>query len=105
MTSGLDSRDEYLRRYPRICAHIIAESLGYALPEVAAQILKDAKEGRENYCEWIASCYRANPRTAVQHAIKGRHSHHGYMASYRQALAIVRRKLDTGESPEFASWF
>ena len=48
-----NTRDDYLRRYPRICAHIIAESLGYAVPDVAAQILKDAKERRENFCEWI----------------------------------------------------
>src|SRR5262245_11650092 len=56
------SRDEYLQRYPRIFARIIAESLGYAVPEIAAQILKDAREGSANYCEWIYACFRANPR-------------------------------------------
>lgn len=99
------SPDEYLARYPSICAHIIAESLGYAVPLLAARILRDAKDGRENWCEWIDACYNRDPRPAVERAIKGRHRHSGYMASYQQALAIVRRQNDTGESPMFASWF
>lgn len=96
---------DYLARYPRICAHIIAESLGYATPTTAAAILKDAKEGRENWCEWIYSCYRCDPRPAVAQAIRNRSHHHGYMASYRQAFDIVKRKLESGEDPLFASWF
>ncbi len=99
------SRDEYLARYPRICAHIIAESLGYATPRLAACILKDAKEGRENYCEWIHSCYDRDPRPAVERAIKNRHRHRGYMASYELALRIVRSELETGQGPTLASWF
>ena len=102
---GLTTAEDYLRRYPRICAHIIAESLGYATPGVAATILKDAKEGRENWCEWIFSCYDRDPRRAVQKAIHGRHTHHGYMASYELALRIVRHQLDTGRGPDLASWF
>ena len=99
------SPQDYLARYPRICAHIIAESLGYAIPRVAAAILKDAKEGRENWCEWIFSCYDRDPRPAVERAIHNRHRHTGYMASYEQALAIVRHELDTGQGPMLASWF
>ena len=53
---------EIMMHYLRITAHIIAESLGYAAPTCAAQILKDAIEGRKNYCEWIYSCYRCAPR-------------------------------------------
>ncbi|MCG3132745.1 MAG: hypothetical protein FLDDKLPJ_03611 [Phycisphaerae bacterium] len=105
MTDRLDSPDDYLKRYPRICAHIIAESLGYATPTTAAKILKDAKEGRENGCEWIASCYRCNPHSAVERAIRLRAHHRGDMAEYRVAIAIVKRQLDSGESPLFASWF
>ena len=101
----VESPDDYLRRYPRICAHIIAESLGYATPSTAARILKDAKEGQENWCEWIASCYRCDPKPAIERAIKNRHHHQGYMASYQLAFKIVQRELDTGESPMFASWF
>ena len=51
---------EIMERYPRITAHIIAESLGYATPTCAARILKDAMEGKENHCEWIYSCYNKN---------------------------------------------
>jgi len=101
----LKTPQDYLVRYPRICAHIIAESLGYATPTTAAVILKDAKEGQENWCEWIYSCYQRDPRRAVSAAIRNRVHHHGYMASYRQALDIVRRTLDSGDEPLFASWF
>jgi hypothetical protein len=100
-----ESRDEYLQRYPRICAHIIAESLGYATPRVAASILKDATEGGENWCEWIYSCFNRDPRPAVEQAIRNRQLHRGYMASYELALQIVRRQLDSGDGPLFASWF
>ena len=99
------SRDDYLRRYPRICAHIIAESLGYATPDTSAQILMDANEGKENWCEWIYSCYNRDPQRAVQHAIRNRHCHRGYMASYELARQIVQRRLETGQGPVFASWF
>jgi len=97
--------DDYLQRYPRLCATIIAFSLGYATPRCAANILKDAHERRTNYCEWIYECYRADPLPAVQEAIRSRHSLHGYMADYYQALAIVRRANHDGEHPTFASWF
>ena len=33
--------EETMRRYPRITANIIAESLGYATPTCMARILKD----------------------------------------------------------------
>lgn len=94
-----------MARYPRITAHVICHSLGYATPSCAARILMDAKEGRENWCEWIFSCYGRDPKPAVRQAIHGRHGHRGYMAHYPQALAIVRRAIDTGREPEFASWF
>lgn len=49
------SPKEIMKKYPRITAHIIAESLDYATPSCAARILKDAREGKNNYCEWILS--------------------------------------------------
>ena len=101
----LESTEDYLKRYPRICAHIIAESLGYATPLCAAQILRDANEGRSNYCEWVASCYNGDAKQVVANAIRSRHHHKGYMASYEVARAIVERQLETGEGPVFASWF
>ena len=65
----------------------------------------DAREKKSNYCEWILSCYGGDPRRAVANAISRRHRHHGYMASYPQALALVREAADTGREPLFASWF
>lgn len=99
------STQEIMRRYPCLTAHIIAESLGYATPSCAARILKDAKEGRENYCEWIYSCYDRNPGKAVQNAIKNRHNHKGFMAEYKYAKALVDQAIETGKEPLLASWF
>ena len=42
----LESLEDYLARYPRQCAHIIAQSSGYATSTKAAQILKNAKESK-----------------------------------------------------------
>ena len=103
--AGFENVRDYLQRYPRICAHVIADSLGYAVPMVAASILQHAKENKAHYCEWIDACYRGNARSAVERAIRNRHTHSGYMASYDLAYRIVRRELDEGESPLFASWF
>lgn len=99
------TRIEAARRYPRLVAHVIAESLGYATPGLAAAIVADAREGRSNFCEWIACCYGADPRQAVRAAIRRRHGHRGYMADYRLALELVRRYAETGAEPLFASWF
>ena len=98
------TRDEALRRWPRIVAHVIASSLGYATPSLAAKIVADAHDGRENWCEWIASCYGGDAKKAVERAIRRRRSHTDYMASYPQALALVRHSIESGEEPLFASW-
>ncbi len=97
--------EEVMRRYPRLTAHVIAESLGYATPSCAARILNDAREQKENCCEWIYSCYGSDPVPAVKSAIRNRHNHKGFMAEYKLALAIVRNALDSGDEPLFASWF
>ena len=100
-----ETADEVMRRWPRITAHIICHSLGYATPSKAAWILLDAYLGRENWCEWVDACYKRDPRPAVKHAIMNRHTHEGYMADYGLAYSLVRRAIDTGEEPIFASWF
>lgn len=99
------SVEETMKRYPRITAHVIAESLGYATPSCAARILKDAREGRKNYCEWIYSCYGGDPLPAVKNTIRNRHTHEGFMADYKSALGLVRHAIETGEEPLFGSWF
>jgi len=96
---------ETMKRYPRITAHIIAESLGYATPSLAARILKDAREDRKNYCEWIYSCYTSDPLKAVHNSIKRRHYHKGFMSNYKLAYALVRKAIETGDEPLFGSWF
>ena len=96
---------ETMRKYPRLTAHIIAESLGYATPSRAARILKDAREGRENHCEWIYSCFGSDPLPAVRNAIRNRHYHKGYMAEYKLAKKLVDRAIETGDEPLLGSWF
>jgi hypothetical protein len=97
---------EFMERYPRITAHIISESLGYATPSTAARIGLDGMYGRENYCEWISYCYAGDARKALQNAIRNRHCHYGFMADYKSgALPLVRHAIKTGEEPLFASWF
>jgi len=94
-----------MRKWPRVTAHVICESLGYATPSKAALIILDAINDRENWCEWIYSCYGCDPRKAVRYAIQTRHYHKGYMADFHQAYALVRRYLASGDEPIFASWF
>ena len=100
-----ETPQDIMRRYPRITAHIIAESLGYATPTKAALILRDAKERKENWCEWIYSCYGRNALRAVQHAIQKRHLHKGYVSEYKLARALVDRAIREGREPLLASWF
>lgn len=99
------STEGILARYPALVAHIIAESLGYACPSVAAGILRDAMQKKENWCEWIYTCYGRNPRKMLESCVRNRHHHKGYMADYKRALALVLRKLHDGSEPSFASWF
>ena len=91
--------------WPRTVAHVICGSLGYATPSLAARILADAKARRPSYCEWIDSCYARDAHRAVQHCVRGRHGHRGIMAEYRNAIALVRRAVNSGKEPVFASWF
>ena len=100
-----EKSEDYLRHYPRIVAHIICETLGYATPTRAAGILMNAHRREQNWCEWIYGCYNCDPLPAVQNAIRSRHYHRGYMADYRQARAIVERAIRAAEEPPFASWF
>jgi hypothetical protein len=101
----LETVADYMKRYPRLTAHVIAESLGYAPPSRAARIVMDAHLKQENWCEWIAACYKCDPRPAVERAFKYRHSHKGYMAEYKLAKALVDQANQTGDEPMFASWF
>ncbi len=98
--------EEFMRRYPRITAHIISESLGYAMPSRAAQIGLDGMMGRKNYCEWVDACYQGDARKVLENSIRNRHHHEGYMSWYKKgALPLVRQAIEKHIEPEFASWF
>lgn len=106
------SIEEALRRWPRLIAHLIAESLGYFSPEGAANTLLLFKRDQDNYCEWflhIASVghkpIRQVAAETVKRAIRGRAFHRGYIASYQFALKIIRQHNATGMGPVFGSWF
>lgn len=94
-----------MSRYPRTTAHLIAESLGYFTPRAAAIAGLDALHGRENWCEYIYTCFNENAKECLRRAIRNRHHHKGYMAEYRLAKRLVDRYVDMGEQPLFASWF
>lgn len=97
--------NEIMRRFPNLVAHLICESLGYATPTHAAQILKRAIVGDPDYCEWIDACHRNDPTRPVRFAMQGRHGHKGYMADYRHARLLVYNALEHDWEPVFASWF
>lgn len=99
------SIQETMKRYPVLTAHIIAESMGYATPSCAARILKDAREGKKNYCEWIHSCYQGDALMAVKNSILFRDEHTGYMNDYQRARALVKKSLESGVEPLLGRWF
>ena len=94
-----------MRRWPRLTAHVICESLGYATPSCAARIIFNHKMGQPDFCEWIYSCHHGDPTPVVKSAFRDRRTHHGFMAEYRQAKALVEEALKSGREPDFASWF
>jgi len=100
-----ESPEEFMRRYPRVTAHIISESLGYATPTAAARIGLDGMNHRKNYCEWVASCYGGDAYKVIERSIRNRHYHKGFMAEYKLAKKLVDHALETGKEPLFASWF
>lgn len=114
------TREDALRRWPRVVAHLICESLGYFSPRSAAGAVAAAKNGEAYYCEWYGheaglrakhgqdgASYEAVTQIALKSAIRRRHSHKGYMADYVSALALVRCCAQEGREPNFglASWF
>lgn len=48
--------EEVMKKYPRIVAHLIAESLGYFTPRTAAIAIIKAKNNEPYFCEWYADC-------------------------------------------------
>ncbi len=106
------TRDEVLRRYPRIVAHMICESLGYFTPLAAANALLAYKLDLPFHCEmymWMAQSFnddkvREVGRNFLERAIRNRHNHTGYMADFKLAMTAVQAELE-GCGPKLASWF
>lgn len=98
-----------LASFPRLCSHLICESLGYLTPKGAANLLWHHAQGREFRCEWISHLESRGvsepTKSVLRWAIQNRHRHDGFMSDYGAARAIVKNALETGRHPEFASWF
>ncbi len=100
--------DVFLSLYPRVCAQVISTSSGYAMPEVAARIVQDAVAGRENWCEWIDSCYGRDAEKCVREALSGfgrrcERNATGFSGLKRGEQAVAKALL--GFEMQFASWF
>lgn len=109
-------RDSVMKRWPKIVAGMICESLGYFTPESAAMALVLWIKKEPCYCEWYDSCVRG-PTTkegyeyqlkeigdsVVKCAISRRHMHTGYMSDKRKGRAVVNASL-AGKGPELMSW-
>ena len=98
----------FLALYPRCCAQVISVSNGYATPEVAARIVQDAVAGRENWCEWIYSCYGRDARKCVREALSGlgrkrERRATGFSGLKRGEQAVAKALL--GFESGLAAWF
>ena len=108
---------QIMKKYPRLCAHMVAESLGYFTPTSAARAVLHYKQNEPYFCEWYSHMARNmggmfDPesvktvgRRTIKNAYSLRHSHKGYMSSYLQAKALIDQAIATGKEPTFASWF
>ena len=101
---------ETMRRYPRLTAHLICESLGYFTPKSAANAILQHRQGREFGCEWyshMASGDRSLLQVGadtLQAAFRRRRNHRGYMAEYARARTMVQMELAGDPGPTFSSW-
>lgn len=88
-----------LRRFPLLAARVIDRSNGYASPQLAAQILDDARAGRSNGCEWLMCCYGCDPRRLVRQLYRDRHLY--TRSQLARAISLIRlalsRDMDWGE--------
>jgi len=112
MRKKVRSREDVLRRYPRLVAHLVAESLGYFTPRDAAAVILAYKYRRPFSCEWFLHFQKYSPgatledigEAVIEESIRRRHSHKGFMNNYRIAKSIVDESIN-GREPVLASWF
>ena len=119
------NRDVCLKKFPRLVAHLICESLGYFTPLAAANALSYHKANEPFFCEWFshvaqfvnnkeqrelmfdrAAVLRVQKRI-IGDAFRNRHTHNSYMSEHKQALALVVAELKSKgcTSQMLASWF
>ncbi len=109
--------DKAIRRWPRLTAHLICESLGYFTPRGAANAIAHYKNDQSFSCEWYShmASFSGDPfdqealkeigADVMRWTVQRRHNHTGYMADYKHAKELVRRSLSKEGDPTFASWF
>lgn len=102
------TNEQALRRYPCLAALIIDLSAGYATPMCAIRILMDARDRKQNLCEWVATCYRCSALDCVKHALRLRPRRKMRHRDYFRALLIVKDTI-SGARPthglaSLASW-
>jgi hypothetical protein len=62
--------EDVLRRYPRLVAHLICESLGYFSPDAPANAIVHGKRGERFACEWYVHMAGAD-RSLVEIGLRG----------------------------------
>ena len=100
------SIDDVIKKYPCIISHLIAESLGYFSVRNAGFCLLAAIENREDWSEYILTCFGGRAIDCLRKSIEMRHCHKGYMASFKRAKITVDNYLKNKSEPCFglASW-
>lgn len=101
---------EVLRRYPRLTAHLVCESLGYLTPGAAANAILSHIQKQGFACEWYLDMTRKD-RSLIQvneniisMAFGQRHFHTGFMADHRSAQAMVENELNGGRPATLMAW-
>lgn len=113
-----------MKRYPRLVAHMICQSLGYFTPFRAAQAVAYYKDNKPYFCEMYSHSVHLRSKHLtgkendffnrdiimdvqkdfIDYSFKSRHNHKGYMSDYITARKLIVKELE-GKGPEFASWF
>ena len=101
------------KKYPRLIAHMIAESMGYYTVTRAISTVHGYQDNKPYYCEMhthaaggyddekVLEVVKRMPKIAF----KNRHYHKGYMTSYLRAKAAVSQFIETDKQNDFAAWF
>src|SRR5512147_1580768 len=80
--------EDVMRRYPRLTAHLICQSLGYFNPRAEAGAILCWSKREPYWCELYIHYARGGKsmldvlREDLERAISMRDSHHGFMADY-----------------------